>query len=228
MTRPATVPAAGMLDRCRATNTCPKIFETFGALEFWYLRESPNFVGTDANADIPLPSNVRRILLPGHDARGRQGRLQRDARLPPNGCVLPANPHPEAETMAALPVATDRLGDQGLEPPPSRYPRLDRQLAPATKSAMDFPTIPGVPSPDGLVNSSSITTSVRTSNTTIFRGDHEEPPSMKQSLPTLVPKVDADGTDVGGVPSVLRQAPLGPTLAGTLLPPASIRGSNAP
>jgi Alpha/beta hydrolase domain len=32
---------------------------------------------------------------------------------------------------------------------------------------------------------------------------------VKQLIPTLVPKVDADGSDVGGVPSVLRQAPLG-------------------
>jgi hypothetical protein len=32
---------------------------------------------------------------------------------------------------------------------------------------------------------------------------------VKQLIPTLAPKVDADGSDVGGVPSVLRQAPLG-------------------
>ena len=36
-----------------------------------------------------------------------------------------------------------------------------------------------------------------------------QPPVVKQALPTLVPKVDVDGNDVGGVPSVLRQAPLG-------------------
>ena len=35
------------------------------------------------------------------------------------------------------------------------------------------------------------------------------PPVVKRLIPTLVPKVDADGSDVGGVPSVLRQAPLG-------------------
>ena len=37
----------------------------------------------------------------------------------------------------------------------------------------------------------------------------KEPPVIKQWIATLVPKVDADGSDVGGVPSVLRQAPLG-------------------
>src|SRR5205814_10157589 len=52
-------PTGGLLDRCRATRTCPKIFDTFGALEFWFLRESPDLVGTDAKSDIPLPPNVR-------------------------------------------------------------------------------------------------------------------------------------------------------------------------
>jgi hypothetical protein len=33
--------------------------------------------------------------------------------------------------------------------------------------------------------------------------------SIKQVIPTLAPKVDSDGNDVGGVPSVLRQVPLG-------------------
>ena len=74
-------PAAGMLDRCTATKTCPKIMETFGALEFWYLRESPNLVGTDAKADIPLPANVRRYFFPGTShGGGRGGFTQRRAR----------------------------------------------------------------------------------------------------------------------------------------------------
>jgi hypothetical protein len=100
---------------------------------------------------------------------------------------------------------------KGTEPPPSRYPRLDQgQLAPATKAAMGFPDIPGAPSPDGVVNP-------------VFDYDFgpdfnyndesglitKQPPAVKQILPTLVPKVDSDGNDIGGVPSVLRQVPLG-------------------
>jgi len=50
----------GLLDRCRESGTCPKIMETFGGFEFWALVMSPNLVGTDAKADIPLPANVRR------------------------------------------------------------------------------------------------------------------------------------------------------------------------
>jgi hypothetical protein len=48
-------PTAGLLDRCRATETCPKIVETFGASEFYNLRASPDLVGTGADRDIPLP-----------------------------------------------------------------------------------------------------------------------------------------------------------------------------
>jgi hypothetical protein len=47
---------AGMLDRCRAAKTCPKIMETFGSAEFWGLRMSPNLIGPGADADIPLPA----------------------------------------------------------------------------------------------------------------------------------------------------------------------------
>jgi hypothetical protein len=125
--------------------------------------------------------------------------------------VLPANPNPESDTMRALTVALIDWVTKGTEPPPSRYPRLDqRQLAPATRVAMGFPNIPGGPSPDGLVNP-------------VFDYDFgpdfnysdesglitKQPPAIRQVLPTLVPKVDADGNDVAGVPSVLRQVPLG-------------------
>ena len=36
-----------------------------------------------------------------------------------------------------------------------------------------------------------------------------QPPAIRQVIPSLVPKVDADGNEVAGVPSVLHQAPLG-------------------
>lgn len=204
-------PKAGLLDRCRATNSCPKIIETFGALEFWFLRESPGLVGTDAKSDIPLPPNVRRYFFPGTTHGGGRGGFSSVAPPTPNGCVLPANPNPESHTMRALTVALIDWVTKGTEPPPSRYPRLDqRQLVAATKTAVGFPNIPGVPSPDGLVN-------------LVFDFDFgpdfnyndesglisKQPPTVKQVIPTLVPKADADGNDVGGVPSVLRQVPLG-------------------
>ena len=64
---------SGLLDRCRATNTCPKIMETFGSAEIWNLRASFMLVGTDAKADIPLPDTVRRYFFPGVTHGGGRG-----------------------------------------------------------------------------------------------------------------------------------------------------------
>ena len=64
-----------MLDRCRATETCPKIVETFGSSEFYNLRASPDLVGTRADRDIPLPANVRRYYFPGVSHGGGPGGL---------------------------------------------------------------------------------------------------------------------------------------------------------
>ena len=36
-----------------------------------------------------------------------------------------------------------------------------------------------------------------------------QPPAIKQVIPTLVPRVNADGNETAGIPSVLHQAPLG-------------------
>ena len=204
-------PAAGLLDRCTTTRTCPKIMETFGALEFWELRESPDLVGTDAKKDIPLPPNVRRYFFPGTSHGGGRGGFNAAAAAPPTGCVLPANSNPESDTMKALIAALVDWVTKGKEPPASRYPRLDRgELAPAEEVAAGFPRIPGAATPAHLVN--------RVADYDFGPEFHyadlsgiitKEPPVVKQWIATLVPKVDADGSDVGGVPSVLRQAPLG-------------------
>jgi Alpha/beta hydrolase domain len=100
---------------------------------------------------------------------------------------------------------------KGTEPPPSRYPRLEEgQLVPATLASLKFPRIPGTPTPEGLVNPV-----YDYDFGPDFNYDDEsglitkQPPVIKRILPTLVPQVDSDGTDVGGVPSVLRQVPLG-------------------
>jgi len=57
------LPAAGILDRCTASNTCPKIVEHFGSAEVWALKLTPEWVGTDGKQDLPLPNTVRRYYI---------------------------------------------------------------------------------------------------------------------------------------------------------------------
>jgi hypothetical protein len=58
------LPAAGILDRCNASHTCPKIVEHFGAAEVWGLKLTPEWVGMSGDTDLPLPDNVRRYYIP--------------------------------------------------------------------------------------------------------------------------------------------------------------------
>ena len=57
------LPERGILDRCTVSKTCPKIIGHFGSAEVWALKLTPEWVGTDGKADIPLPDNVRRYYL---------------------------------------------------------------------------------------------------------------------------------------------------------------------
>jgi hypothetical protein len=203
-------PSAGLLDRCTATQTCPKIVETFGSSEFYNLRASPDLVGTRADRDIPLPSNVRRYYFPGVSHGGGPGGFEPDPKQQAC-CELVPNPNPSSDTLRALQTALVDWVVKGTLPPPSQYPRLDRgELASPTRAAMGFPAIPGVPVPDGVL-------------TPLYEYDFGtqfhyndlsgvismQPPPVRQILPMVVPKVDADGNEVVGVASVLHQVPLG-------------------
>ena len=203
--------AKSLLDRCTATRTCPKIVEAFGSAEFWGLRMSPGLIGTDAAGDIPLPGNVRRYYYPGTTHGGGRGGFRVAAPGIAGGCTLPANPNPQADQTRALTAALIAWVVDDVAPPPSRYPLLSEgDLVVATAAAVGFPTIPGLPSIDGLVKPvldydfgpAFIADDVSGVHTRI-------PPAIVQVLPTHVPRVDADGNETSGVPSVLHQAPLG-------------------
>ena len=203
-------PAAGLLDRCHATHTCPKIMETFGSTEFWGLRISPDLVGTGADRDIPLPPEVRRYYFPGVTHGGGRGGF--DVKPLPGGpCLLAANPNSMAESLRALENALIDWVVKNTPPPDSQYPRLDRgDLVLPTQTAMGFPLIPGAPLPDNMIN-------------TFFDYDFGpgfdynnlsgaialQPPRVRGVIPMLVPRTDADGNETSGVPSVLHQSPLG-------------------
>ncbi len=203
-------PAAGLLDRCHASHTCPKIMETFGATEFWGLRMSPGLAGTRADHDIPLPPEVRRYYFPGVTHGGGRGGFELNT-APAGVCELPANPNSVSESMRALRRALIDWVVKNVPPPESRYPRLDRgELVLPDHRAMGFPVIPNKPLPDHMLNPffdydfGSAFHYNDLSGAIAF-----QPPKIRGVIPMLVPRTDEDGNEVGGVPSVLHQAPLG-------------------
>jgi hypothetical protein len=219
--------AAGILDRCTATNTCPKIIEHFGSAEVWALKLTPEWVGTDGKADLPLPPNVRRYYIASSNHGGGAGGF--DTSLPGKGLpttgaacpgnnfgtgTLPANPLPHLETVNAIREHFRAWVTRDVEPPPSRWPRLaDGTLAPADKQALGFPTLPqlraSIPERDFILPVIDYDWG-REFNTADGSGvASNAPPAIRQVLPMFAPKVDADGNELGGVPVVLLGAPLG-------------------
>jgi len=204
------LPAAGLLDRCTATRTCPKIIEAFGSSEFWGLRMSPDLIGTDAARDLPLPDNVRRYYYPGTTHGGGRGGFRAET-TPNNACVLPSNPNPEADQTRALTRALVEWVTKGTLPPDSRYPRLaNGDLVPATRAAIGLPDIPGLPSIDRVLNPVVRYDFGPGFNAVDLSGRMSiVPPRVLGVVPTYVPRVNEDGNETAGVPSVLMQAPLG-------------------
>jgi hypothetical protein len=215
------LPPAGILDRCTASHTCPRIFEHFGAAEVWGLKLSPEWVGTAGDKDIPLPESVRRYYIPGTAHGGdRRGGFDVQPRSPA-ACpgtntsvgMFGENPVPHTETVNALRVHFRDWIMKDTPPPPSVWPRLsDGTLVDATKEAMGFPTIPGVPAgaPTGLINPLLDYDFGPGFNRVDGSGvPSVMPPLIKHTVAMKAAKVDADGNELGGVPVVLRDAPLG-------------------
>jgi len=175
---PVTGKSDGLLARMIA-DTMPKIMHTNSSSEYWGGGRSAALIHTtlDGKRDAAIPDNVRIY----HFASTQHG----PAAFPvPKGVAQqPANPNDYWFTMRALLVAMDKWVREGVEPPPSRYPRIDEgTLVP--QQTLQFPELPGVRSPLTVKGG--------------YRVDLDGPPS-KYPLPFLVSKVDADGNELGGI-----------------------------
>src|SRR5206468_12419660 len=174
------------------------------------------------------PDNVRRYYLPRSTHGGGNGGMVQNPPLTGAGCpgnnwgtgTLPANPVPATALVNRMRVALREWVVHGTEPPPSKWPLMlgaknERTLVEATKGAMGFPSgIPMIPdsifAPENFVNpvldydwGPDFDEFNATGTPT------NEPPPIKNVIKMLVPKVDSDGNELGGVPTVLRDAPLG-------------------
>src|SRR2546425_4515650 len=231
--RTRNIHPGGILDRCNLTNTCPKIIETFGGAEVFALKMTPSWVGTDPKNDIPVPNNVRRYYLPSstHGGGNRDGMESWvNQALPATGASCPgnnwgtgtlrANPVPANSLVNRMRVALREWVMNDTLPPASRWPLMhgaknERNLVEPTKSAMGFPSgVPGIPDsiflPENFVNPVLDYDWGPDFDEFDATGDPTNvPPPIKSVIKMLVPRVDADGNELGGVPTVLRDAPLG-------------------
>jgi len=148
--------------------------------------------------------------------------------------TLRANPVPATALVNRMRVALREWVMNGTPPPPSQWPTLrpldavidgghghhDKKnwlplLVKPTKEAMGFPSgVPGIP--DSIFHADNFIFPVLDYDWGPDY-DHSEangvpsnsPPPIRHVIPMLVPRVNADGNELGGVPTVLNDAPLG-------------------
>ena len=181
----------GMLARCLAAGTCPKIIKTDTELEFYQGRAS--LVATDTKGNpLTMPENVRLFLLSNlqHAAP-----VNAKSALTPT-CTYPSNPLYAGPPLRALMVALDAWIAHGTLPPASRYPsRADGTLAEPNAAAVGFPGIPGVAYP-ARINQAAVV------------DDKVMPPARGAAYPAFVPKTDADGRNLAGLRLPNLEAPI--------------------
>lgn len=182
----------GILARCLATATCPKIVHTDGGAEIWQARSS--LVVTDpAGGHIELPENVRAYLIAGTQHGGGSGVHARTITF--GSCQNRMNPMPLADVRRALTVALFEWVADDRPPPPSRFPTIaNGGLVPANE--LDFPQIPGV-------------TYSGSFNRLHLHDLGTIPPVAGGEYPVFVGRVDDDGNMMNGVLHPNLSVPIG-------------------
>ncbi|TWO65025.1 hypothetical protein FN976_27440 [Caenimonas sedimenti] len=170
----------GILQRCRANNTCPRIIHTDSEHEWWASRAS--LVVTDAAGNhLDLPADVRAYMITGtpHFTEATD-KVRRAPTM-----ALPVNPMHAGAPMRALLVAMQGWITTGTEPPASRVPMRAHGTLVAAADAV--PTnIPGLPY-------AAIYTGAAFTDPNVF------PAKVLGSYPVFVPRADADGMAIAGI-----------------------------
>lgn len=184
-TDPVSGRTDGLLARCLAADTCPKVVQTESSSDFFHGRAS--LLVTDGlGTPIPVPENVRLYHFASvqHGGGGATANLAR--HFPFTRHEL--NPADITEVHRALLLALDRWVADGTLPPDSRFPGVeDGSLVPAGEG-YGFPDIPGV-SYRALVNELC----------ELDYGTQPPEPIPGRDYTVLVPSIDADGNEVAGI-----------------------------
>ena len=196
----ATGAEGSILDRARALGAVPKLFYVNNSSEYWNRAASLIATDPDGERDLPPAPEARIYLIAG--AQHYVGALSERGIFA--NCVNTLNHY---RAMRALMLAFERWVRDGVEPPPSTYPRIaDGTLVTVAAHGKAFPGIPGFRLPEANLRPPRLDFGSRFETDRVAE---QVPPRMGKPFATLVPKPDADGLDQGGIalPEVL--LPLG-------------------
>ena len=196
-TDPLTGRTDSLLAQCRTSNTCPKIFHTDTATEFWQARAAL-LTTSPAGEALVMPGDVRLFYLTGAPHFAGWASTAKETPL----CRFLSNPISSGPVMRGLLESLRAWLVEGAAPPDSRYPSLaDGTLVPLGQLAL-----PDMPD-DNMVPVYNV----------LQVQDHSAiPPAAGAAYPVLVPQMDADGIGLGGIATPRVAVPLGTYLGWNL------------
>jgi len=193
-------PDNDVLATAKRIGRIPKIIIMNNALEYW--TRSASLVHTDltGTADAELHPNVRYYMTNGAPHGGASSRARTVTEHE-------RNPLAVAHLQRAMLVNLDQWVSEGVEPPPSRFPRIaDGELITAEEHGRRFPKIPEMRHPGRNLQPPRVEYGPRFWTEGVFT---TVPPEMDEPYPTLVPAFDDDGNGLGGVRLPELTVPLG-------------------
>jgi hypothetical protein len=186
----------GILARCRATETCPRVMHTDGSAE-WSTKAASLIVTDSSGNDLDLnrlAPEVRVYFFASVQHAPVATPVQEAF------CQQLSNPNPWRHNLRALFVVLDEWATMGKRPPPSTYPKLSdgtRVRTPVTAASLGWPAIPGVTF-TGFYNQRAL------EDTSIL----PPVPIPGTNYGMGLPKADADGNDIAGIRSPLVEVPV--------------------
>lgn len=194
----------GILEKCIETGTCPKIMQTLSSSEYWQLRASLTTTDSRGLRDMEIPENVRIYLFAGTQHTPSESADQASG--------FPMNPNSWQPYLRALLVRLEQWVMDDLEPPPGTFPTIAAAtLVSPEISSTGWPAIPGIPY-NGKVNELPLLDygpDYDFRNVTGILRLEPPRPKTEEYYRTLVPKVDRDGNETGGIRGINIRVPLG-------------------
>jgi hypothetical protein len=175
-----------LLSKSVKAGVAPKLLLSNGSHEYWGRAAGLNHVSDDGKRDVSPSGEIRIYYVAGtqHSTGGGMNPLVQN----------PTNPMDWSFFQRAMVVAMNKWVTDGTAPPASQTPRIDKDQL-VTASALRFPRIPGV-------------NVVKTAYAPRRLDTAQEPPTVGDPFPALVPQVNADGNETSGIRLPELQVPL--------------------
>jgi hypothetical protein len=199
---PVTGAHDSLLGQAESSHTVPKIFYTYSSTEYWARAGSLAYTTVDGAQELPLSASARLYFFSG----------------------TPHAPYPFPPVKKTAATEFENFGNfaradwsfralltdlddwvaKGTKPPDSAYPHLTADLLP--RDRVEFPRIPGARFPPYMPGNWRMDYGPDFLSKGIIAN---EPPKLGPPYTVLVPRVDRDGNDAGGIALPDLAVPLG-------------------